>query len=134
MKGDSLATDPEKLATMRNWTTPCNVREIRYSWAWLNTTTILSPWQDFANVAQPLTRLISKSVPWKWDAGTHQAFDRFKDNLTRALVLGYPDPKQPYWTPTLARKQLARGDHVTGAGQAREGDRILWQEAVRPRK
>ena len=57
---------------------------------------------DFATVAKPLTRLISGDNPWTWCTEEQVAFQRLKDDLVSAPVLGYPDPKLPYILDTDA--------------------------------
>ena len=55
---------------------------------------------NFATVAKPLTRLISKDNLWIWGTEKQTAFQRLKDDLVSAPVLRYPDPKLPYIVDT----------------------------------
>ena len=57
---------------------------------------------DFATVAKPLTRLVSGDNLWTWTSDEQTAFQRLKDGLVSAPVLGYPDPKLPYILDTDA--------------------------------
>ena len=50
---------------------------------------------DFATFAKSLTRLISGDIPWIWVTEVQTAFQRLKDDLLSAPVLGYPYPKLP---------------------------------------
>ena len=44
--------------------------------------------QDFATVAKPLTRLVSEDNSWTWTSEEQTAFQRLKDGLVSAPVLG----------------------------------------------
>ena len=55
---------------------------------------------DFATVAKPLTRLVSGDHLWTWTSDEQTAFQRLKDGLVSALVLGYPE--YPYILDTDA--------------------------------
>ena len=51
---------------------------------------------DFATVAKPLIRLVSEDNFWPRTSEEQTAFQRLKDGLVSAPVLGYPNPKLPY--------------------------------------
>ena len=57
---------------------------------------------DFATVAKPLIRLVSEDNFWPRTSEEQTAFQRLKDGLVSAPVLGYPDPKLPYILDTDA--------------------------------
>ena len=57
---------------------------------------------DFATVAQPLTYLTSKGVPWKWEQEEQSAFEKLKEMLVTAPILGYPEPDSEYILDTDA--------------------------------
>ena len=57
---------------------------------------------DFATVAKSLTCLVSGDNSWVWNTEEQTAYQRLKDSLVCAPVLGYPDPKQPYILDTEA--------------------------------
>lgn len=61
LSGDGVATDPEKLVAVQDWSVPQSVREVK---AFLGTVGYYHHCvEDFAKVAHPLTNLTGKSVP-----------------------------------------------------------------------
>lgn len=68
VSGEGVATDLEKLAAVRNWPIPRNVRGVK---AFLGMVGYYHHFvQDLAQLARPLTGLTDKNVPWKWDSET----------------------------------------------------------------
>ena len=100
VSADGVATDPDKVAAVRQWEAPKDVKALQ---AFLGTAGYYRQYlPDFATVAKPLTRLISGDNPWTWGTEEQVAFQRLKDDLVSAPVLGYPDPKLPYILDTDA--------------------------------
>ena len=58
---------------------------------------------DFATVAKLLTRLISGDNSWTWGTEEQTAFQRLKDDLVSAPVLGFADPNLTYILDTDSR-------------------------------
>ncbi|KAJ8369428.1 hypothetical protein SKAU_G00094560 [Synaphobranchus kaupii] len=89
-----VATDPSKVAAVRDWPVPGNVGELR------NFLGLASYYrrfvQDFATLASPLHRLMDKCRPFVWQEGQSMAFDQLRVALTEALVLAYPDAQRPF--------------------------------------
>ncbi|RXN36309.1 krab-a domain-containing [Labeo rohita] len=46
--------------------------------------------KDFATVAKPLHNLLRKHARFHWTPESQQAFDKLKELLTTAPILGYP--------------------------------------------
>lgn len=91
---EGVATDLGKVSDVESRPTPRNIKELK---AFLGTVAYYHLYiEDFATIAHPLTRLTCKDTPWDWDPETIRAFQLFKDWLTSAPILGYPDPKFPY--------------------------------------
>ena len=95
-----VATDPDKVETVRNWKEPENLRDIQ---AFLGMVGYYRQYiNDFATVARPLTRLTGKDTPWKWEEEEKGAFDQLKTLLISAPILGYPEPQGEYILDTDA--------------------------------
>ena len=45
--------------------------------------------KDFSKIAKPLSSLLAKDVPFHFSEECHEAFSKFKEALTFALIL-YP--------------------------------------------
>ncbi|XP_024014539.1 uncharacterized protein LOC112088490 [Eutrema salsugineum] len=75
--------------------------------------------KGFASMAQPMTRLTGKDVPFVWSAECEKSFANLKEMLTSTPVLALPEPDQPYVvytdhpgkanlvTDALSRKRIA---------------------------
>jgi len=91
---DGLATDPEEVRAVQDWTVPQDIHELR---AFLGLVGYYRQYlPEFAGVAQPLNRLTAKGVRWRWTQEEQQAFDHLKARLVKAPILAYPDPTKQY--------------------------------------
>jgi hypothetical protein len=75
---------------------------------------------NFADLAYPLTDLLSRKKPFKWGAPEQQSFDSVKKALSATLMLHRPDPSKPFVLQTDA----------SGVGMAA----VLYQEAGTERR
>jgi len=95
-------TEPqtEKLATIRDWPTPHCLRDVR---AFFGLASYYRRFvKDFATIAEPLSRLTGKGIPFHWTDETQTAFERLKQALLQVetlaiVILIYP----AFSTPTL---------------------------------
>ncbi|KAJ8351980.1 hypothetical protein SKAU_G00234560 [Synaphobranchus kaupii] len=88
-----VATDPSKVAAVRDWPVPGNMGELR---SFLGLASYYRRFvRDFATLASPLHRLTDKCRPFVWQEGQSMAFDQLRAALTEAPVLAYPDAQQP---------------------------------------
>ena len=114
-----IATDPEKIEAIKNWSPPENVKQLQ---AFLGTAGYYRQYlPEFATVAKPLHQLTSKGVKWNWDEEAQQAFEELRKRLVTAPVLGYPNPKLSYILDTDASD--------VGARRCRKSDSVLQQDA-----
>jgi len=104
---DSVATDPEKVRAVQDWTVPQDIHELRAFLGLVRYYRQHIP--EFAGVAQPLNWLTAKEVRWRWTQEEQQAFDHLKAQLVEAPILAYPDPTKQYILDTDA------SDHSMGA-------------------
>ena len=89
-----LATDPDKRAAIGEWEVPKDLKALQ---AFLGAAVYYRQYiPDIATIAKLLTRLTSGDRPWVWIVEEQTAFQRLKDGLVSAPVLGYPDPTLPY--------------------------------------
>jgi transposase InsO family protein len=75
---------------------------------------------NFANLAYPLTDLLSHKKPYRWGVLEQQAFDNVKKALSSRLLLHRPDPNKPFVLQTDA----------SGVGMAA----VLYQEEGNERR
>jgi hypothetical protein len=57
----------------------------------------------FADIAHPLTDLLSPKKPWRWAPTEEEGFRSVKEVLVQPLMLHRPNPKLPYVLQTNAR-------------------------------
>ncbi|KAJ8364485.1 hypothetical protein SKAU_G00133160 [Synaphobranchus kaupii] len=77
-----VATDPSKVAAVRDWPVPGNVGELR---SFLGLASYYRRFvRDFATLASPLHRLTDKCRPFVWQEGQSMAFDQLRAALTEA--------------------------------------------------
>ena len=82
-----MATDPDKLKTVKDWKEPENVRHVQ---AFLGMVGYYRQYiHGFATVARPLTRLVSKDTPWRWEE-ERKAFVKLRRLLVFAPILRKP--------------------------------------------
>uniref|UniRef100_A0A3P9LNX3 ribonuclease H n=1 Tax=Oryzias latipes TaxID=8090 RepID=A0A3P9LNX3_ORYLA len=95
-----VATDPAKVAAVRDWPTPSNTSELR---SFLGLASYYRRFvKDFATIANTLHRLTDKGKRFEWSEGCAAAFQRLKSALADAPVLAYRDPGQPFTLDTDA--------------------------------
>ncbi|KAJ8352284.1 hypothetical protein SKAU_G00237600 [Synaphobranchus kaupii] len=95
-----VATDPSKVAAVRDWPVPGNVGELR---SFLGLASYYRRFvRDFATLASPLHRLTDKCRPFVWQEEQSMAFDQLRAALTEAPVLAYPDAQRPFIVDTDA--------------------------------
>ena len=100
VSAEGIATDPEKIAAIKQWPVPQNLKQLQ---AFLGTAGYYRQYlPEFATVAKPLHQLTSKGAEWKWDQEAQAAFEELRHRLTTAPVLGYPDPRLEYVLDTDA--------------------------------
>ena len=104
---EGVLTDPKKTQAVRDWNPPKTVKQLQAFLGFINF------YQKFirgaAEKSLPLTKLTKKDQKWEWEDKHQQAFDKFKEELLRAPLLGYFDP-----TKRLIIKTNAF-DHTTAA-------------------
>ena len=91
---DGLSVSQDKVAAVRDWPAPRDVRDVR---SFLGLANFYRKFvKDFAKIASPLTNLTKTTVAWAWGGAQQDAFDGLKRALCAAPVLLIPDPSKQY--------------------------------------
>ena len=94
-----------KWRRFKNIATPKTRRELRRFIGIVNY--YRDMWIRRSDVLAPLSRLTSKTTPWKWTDVEQKAFDTMKRIISRETFLAYPDFTKPFIIHTDAsHKQL----------------------------
>ncbi|GJP36389.1 hypothetical protein CLOM_g20901 [Closterium sp. NIES-68] len=94
VRAQGVHVDPKKIKAVRTWKTPENVTELQQFLGFANYYNRFVP--QYAKIATPLTNLLKKNTPYKWDPHHQEAVEQLKQALTSALVLMLPGPKRDY--------------------------------------
>ncbi|CAI7891175.1 unnamed protein product [Closterium sp. NIES-53] len=94
VSAQGVHVDPKKIKAVRTWKTPENVKELQQFLGFANYYNRFVP--QYAKIATPLTNLLKKNTPFKWEDVHQQAMEQLKTALTSAPVLILPDPEKNY--------------------------------------
>lgn len=100
LSAEGISPVPEKVAAIKDWPIPKNVKEVQSFLGLANFYRRFVP--GFAEKARPLTNLTRKDCQFTWSNGTQKAFDDIKHALINAPVLLVADPSQPFILETDA--------------------------------
>ncbi len=115
-----VATDPTKVAAVRDWPPPTNISELR---SFLGLASYYRRFvRDFATIASPLHQLTNKGRRFGWSEDCAAAFRQLKAALIDAPVLAYPDPNKPFLVDTDA-SNVGVGAVLSQRGEA--GERVV---------
>jgi len=84
-----VGTDPDKVAAVRDWPTPQNLRQSRAFVGLCQYYRRFVP--NFSETAAPLYALTKKGAHFQWTSDCQHAFEQLKASLTSAPVLALPD-------------------------------------------
>lgn len=100
VSGHGIAMQPDKVQAVRDWPTPTNLGEMR---SFLGLCSYYRRYiKSFADIAAPLHALAKKDVDFCWGPAQSAAFQRLKDALTSAPILGTPRDEGTYVLDTDA--------------------------------
>nr|XP_051206440.1 uncharacterized protein LOC127321439 [Lolium perenne] len=89
ISASGVATDEEKIATVKEWPTPMDVKQLR---SFLGLAGYYRKFvQGYGSISQPLIALLRKNTPFVWTTDTELAFQSLKKALIAAPVLALPD-------------------------------------------
>ena len=88
VSNDGIATDPTKLQVVKEYPTLTKVSEVHscLGFVWYYRRYI----KDFCKIADPLTNLTRKNVPFHLDEKCNLAFETLKQELLEPPILAYP--------------------------------------------
>lgn len=126
MSADGVATDPEKIASIRSWPPPQDIKQLR---SFLGLTGYYRKFvRNFALLARPLTDLLKKGALFVWTVQHQGAFEALQQALSSAPVLALPDFSKPFQIQTNA------SDTGVGAVLLQDGHPIAFvSKALGPR-
>ncbi|KAK0413959.1 hypothetical protein QR680_007081 [Steinernema hermaphroditum] len=89
LTADGLKMDPEKVAPMRDYPEPKNVKELQrfLGLASYNRKFV----EGFAQIASPLHRLIKPKTPFAFDENCRKAFQTLRKKMCQEVTLQFPD-------------------------------------------
>ncbi|XP_042415435.1 uncharacterized protein LOC122004648 [Zingiber officinale] len=89
-----IEVDPAKVSAISSLSYPACMREVR---AFLGHAGFYRRFiRDFSKIALPLSQLLQKDVVFDFDQRCMEAFDRLKEALTSAPIIGPPDWSLPF--------------------------------------
>lgn len=90
---DGIHMDPDKINAVQHIERPHSVTDIR---SFIGCCSYYRKFiQNFAAIAEPLTRLTKKAEPFIWGTAQQEAFDTLKRKMTEEPVLTHFDPGKP---------------------------------------
>jgi hypothetical protein len=88
VSGEGIEANPEKIEAIKQWPVPTCVKDVR---AWLGLTGYYRRFvKDYAQIAQPLTELLSPAAGFMWEDKAQTAFETLKSALTNPPILAMP--------------------------------------------
>ena len=94
--------DPTKLAGIRDWPAPINVKGVRSFLGFCNFYRRFIG--HYSEIAKPLNELTRKHTNWEWTVACQSAFDILKQKFQSAPVLLMPDISKPFVIESDASK------------------------------
>jgi hypothetical protein len=118
ISADGVSTDQAKIDTVRDWPSPCSVKELR---SFLGLSGYYHKFvKNYGVIAKHLTNLLRKGVLYVWTTDTEYAFQTLKAALVSAPVLRLPDFAKQFTVETDA------SDCGVGAVLLQEGHPISF--------
>jgi hypothetical protein len=99
--------DPAKVAAVKTWAQPKNLRDVRAFIGFANFYRRFI--KDFATITRPLHDLTKKDAPWRWTWVEKKAFQTLKDAFISEPILAMWDPAWPTQLETNASAHTISG-------------------------
>ncbi|KAJ3690328.1 hypothetical protein LUZ61_019492 [Rhynchospora tenuis] len=116
---EGLSVDPDKIRAIQEWPVLKNITEIR---SFLGLTEYYRRFvHSYAKIAKPLTQLLQKDIPFKWEEAQENSFQELKNRLISAPILVMPIMGKDYVVYTDASRLgwgcvLTQDEHVIAYG------------------
>lgn len=114
-----LRMDTSKVKAIQEWEPPKKVTELRSFLGLVNYYRRFI--KNYSSLASPLTDLLKKDRPWKWDESCQGAFEDLKEMVTKEPVLVLPDFNKIYEIHTDA------SDFAIGGVLMQDGHPIAYE-------
>ncbi|CAI7924826.1 unnamed protein product [Closterium sp. NIES-54] len=116
VSAEGVHVDPRKIEAVKKWKVPENMKELQQFLGFTNYYNRFVP--QYAKIAAPLTDLLKKDTPFKWDTPHQQAMEQPQTALTTTPVLILLDPEKDYVVEADASDQAVGAvlmqDHGNG--------------------
>jgi hypothetical protein len=100
---DGIVVDPEKIESIREWSAPKNVREVK---SFMGLDGYYRRFiVGFSRIAHPITSLQRKEKKFKWTKYCERSFQQLKQLLTNAPILRTTNPNEDFVVCTNACKE-----------------------------
>ncbi|PKU75012.1 RNA-directed DNA polymerase [Dendrobium catenatum] len=99
LSAEGVHTAPQKIAAIQSWPTPTSLTEVRSFYGLANYYRRFI--QNFSGIMEPLTNCL-KSSQFSWGREQQRNFEKFKEVLSSAPVLAFPDFDKPFQVDTDA--------------------------------
>jgi transposase InsO family protein len=104
---DGVRPDPQKIAAVKSFPTPRNLKNIRQ---FLGLAGYYRRFiSDFSRIASPLSNLLKKDREFRWNADAQKAFDTLRDLLCKEPILQFPDFEKDFLLTTDASNCAVAG-------------------------
>ena len=107
LTGELLSPDPEKLQTVKDWSVPKTVSDVRRFLGFANYFRRFIKF--FSAISRPLEELTGKYAQFSWTDKCQAAFDKLRAVLISAPVLRLPDVGRPFRVVTDASEIAVAG-------------------------
>ena len=102
VSSQGIGPDPANIEKVKSFPAPRNTSEVQ---SFLGLASYYRKFvKNFADVAEPLHRLLHKDVKFEWNDACQSAFESLRSSLTRNPVLAYPDFSETFQLQTDASK------------------------------
>lgn len=89
-----ISMDPNKVRAITQYPTPTDVTSLR---RFLGLTNYYRRYiKDYSLIAAPLLELLKQNTPFSWSIYAQRSFERLKNCLATAPILGYPNFRLPF--------------------------------------
>ena len=94
VSAEGIQTDPAKVQAVEKYPVPTTLRQVR---AFMGLVGFYRKFIfNFGVIADPIYRLLNKSVKFHWTKECQQAFETLKSELVKAPILGFPTEKDEF--------------------------------------